>query len=148
MYQLTNLNGVRRLSDGAYIPADPDNRDYARYLRWVDAGNTPMPVPVPPTPTQRELDERRYKRRAAVKDELIAFMAADNMSRVRAGQWTVADLTGLMADPALQAANAYMATLSYELAAQAIGQATNPLMTPAIKSAWVAKLQEHFYLVP
>jgi hypothetical protein len=101
-----------------------------------------------PTYTQRELDELRYKKRAEVKDQLIAWMAADNMSRVRAGQWTVADLTGLIADPALQAANAYMATLSYEMAAQAIAQATNPLMTPAIKSAWVAKLTDHFYLVP
>lgn len=148
MYQLTNLNGVRRLSDGAFIPDDPDNRDYARYLRWVDAGNTPMPVPVPPTPTQRELDERRYKRRAAVKDELIAFMAADNMSRVRSGVWTVTDLTSLMSDPAVTAANAYMQTLSYELAAQAIQAATTPLLTPEIKASWISKLQEHFYLVP
>lgn len=105
--------------------------------------------PVPePVPSQRELDELRYKRRAGVRDELIAWMAADNMSRVRSGEWTVFDLTGLMADPALQEANAYMATLSYELAAQAIGQATNPLMTQEIKDAWIAKLTEHFYLVP
>jgi len=78
----------------------------------------------------------------------MAFMAADNMSRVRAGTWTVSDLTGLMADPAVQAAQAYMATLSYELAAQAISQATTPLLTPEIKGTWIAKLQDHFYLVP
>jgi hypothetical protein len=35
--------GVKRLSDGAFIPLDPDNRDYAEYLAWVDAGNTPDP---------------------------------------------------------------------------------------------------------
>lgn len=106
------------------------------------------PPPAPPAPTQRELDELRYKKRAEVKDQLVAWMAADNMSRARSGIWTVADLTSLMADPALTAANAYMQTLSYELAAQAIAQSSNPLLTPAIKGAWVAKLQEHFYLVP
>ncbi len=106
------------------------------------------PPPAPPAPTQRELDELRYKRRASVQADLIAWMAADNMSRMRSGTWTVAQLTSLMSDPAMQAANAYMSTLSYELAAQAISQASNPLMTPAIKSAWVAKLTEHFYLVP
>ena len=31
-------------SDGAWIPTDPANSDYAEYLRytaWVDAGNAP-----------------------------------------------------------------------------------------------------------
>lgn len=106
------------------------------------------PPPAPPAPTQRELDELRYKRRASVQADLIAWMAADNMSRVRSGTWTVAQLTSLLSDPALTAANAYMQTLSYELAAQAIAQSSNPLLTPEIKGAWVAKLQEHFYLVP
>tara|TARA_Y100000114_G_scaffold127067_1_gene123606 strand:+ start:181 stop:348 length:168 start_codon:yes stop_codon:yes gene_type:complete len=26
---------------GAYIPPDPLNNDYAAYLKWVAAGNTP-----------------------------------------------------------------------------------------------------------
>lgn len=114
---------------------------------WTVLPERPVP-PAPPQPTQFELDQLRYKKRAAVQSELIAWMAADNMSRVRSGAWTVADLTSLMADPAVTAAQAYMGTLSYELAAQAIAQATHPLLTPEIKGAWVAKLQEHFYLVP
>lgn len=101
-----------------------------------------------PAPTQFELDQRRYKRRAEVQAELIAWMAADNMSRVRSGVWTVADLTSLLADQHLAAANQFMTTLSFELAAQAIQASTNPLLTPEIKSSWVAKLTEHFYLVP
>ena len=36
--------GVCRLSDMAWIPLDPENRDYAEYLAWVTAGNTPRPV--------------------------------------------------------------------------------------------------------
>ena len=78
----------------------------------------------------------------------IAWMAADNMSRVRSGVWTVADLTSLLADTHLTAANQFMTTLSYELAAQSIHASTNPLLTQDIKAAWVAKLTEHFYLVP
>ena len=102
---------------------------------------------VEPAPaSQFDKDEARYKRRAAVKDSLLAYMAADNMSRVRSGAWTVSDLTGLMADPAVAAANAYMSTLSFELAAQAISAATSPLLTAKIKAAWTGKLQEHFYL--
>jgi len=97
----------------------------------------------PAQPTQLEKDQLRYQRRAAAKDGLIAWMAADNMSRVRAGVWTVADLQVLLVD--LAPVNAMMQTLSFELAAQAIAASTNPLLTPEIKAAWVAKLTEHFY---
>ena len=106
------------------------------------------PDPAPQGPSQFEIDQARYSKRAAVKDELIAYMAADNMGRVRNGVWTVAELIGLMTDPDVSAATSYMGTLSYELAAQAIAQATTPLLTPEIKAAWVSKLQQHFYLTP
>ena len=26
------------------IPFDPDNTDYQQYLKWVEAGNTPLPA--------------------------------------------------------------------------------------------------------
>lgn len=102
--------------------------------------------PEPPTPSQFARDEARYRKRAAVKDELLSYMAADNMSRVRAGTWTVADLTGLLADPAVAAATQFMTTLSYELAAQAIASAETPLLTPEIRADLIGKLQAHFYL--
>ena len=35
---------IKRLSDGALIPFDPDNTDYQQYLKWVQAGNTPLPA--------------------------------------------------------------------------------------------------------
>lgn len=127
-----------------YIAAPPDF-DASRMGEYACVDGV---LVAPPPVTQFTLDQARYSKRAAVKDALIAYMAADNMSRVRSGQWTVAELTGLMTDPDVSAATSYMGTLSYELAAQAIAQATTTLLTPEIKAAWVAKLQEHFYLTP
>ena len=99
-----------------------------------------------PVLSQFERDQARYAKRAAVKDELLAWMAADNMGRVRNGVWTVQDLTALLADPAVAAANQFMSTLSFELAAQAIAQAQTPLLTPSIRADWIARLQGAFYL--
>ena len=96
--------------------------------------------------TQFEKDQLRYTKRAAAKDELLAYMAADNMSRVRSGAWSVTDLTALMDDPAVVAANALMGTLSFELAAQQIQAATTPLLTAEIKVDWVSRLEAHYYL--
>jgi hypothetical protein len=50
MYQLTTSTSIKRLSDGAFIPNDPGNRDYREYLAWVEAGNMPEPAPAPPEP--------------------------------------------------------------------------------------------------
>ena len=63
-YQLTASEepcAVIREIDGACIPPDPANRDYAEYQQWVMDGNVPDPyVPPPviepvPTPEQQIL---------------------------------------------------------------------------------------------
>ena len=41
---------VQRMSDGAFVPFDPANRDYQEYLQWIEAGNTPDPAPEPMAP--------------------------------------------------------------------------------------------------
>ena len=50
MYQLTTSTSIKRLSDGAFIPPDPANTDYAAYLAWLEEGNTPLPAPPEPEP--------------------------------------------------------------------------------------------------
>jgi hypothetical protein len=48
MYKLStvqlNTDFIIRLSDNAFIPANPDNTDYQQYLKWVEEGNTPLPA--------------------------------------------------------------------------------------------------------
>jgi len=59
-YQLTATEStVIRTEDGACIPNDPANRDYAEYLKWLEDGGVPDPYveppppePAPPTPEQ------------------------------------------------------------------------------------------------
>lgn len=48
------FNGVVLRDDGASIPPDPRNSDYAAYLAWVDAGNVAEVLPEPhPTAAER-----------------------------------------------------------------------------------------------
>ena len=51
MYKKTKLifgqtepNCIIRITDGACIPFNLDNRDYVEYLKWLEEGNTPLPA--------------------------------------------------------------------------------------------------------
>lgn len=65
MYRLTASDVIERVADGARIPSDPDNADYAAVLAWLAAGNELLPVP-PPTRGEvwerikAERDRRKY----------------------------------------------------------------------------------------
>lgn len=54
-YTLTaQPNTIVRDIDQAFIPTDPDNKDYVEYLAWLDEGNEPKPVPPVITPPIEE----------------------------------------------------------------------------------------------
>jgi hypothetical protein len=69
MYKLNNTESITRISDGASIPKDTANTDYARYLEWIAEGNTPDPY-VPPVPTYAELRAKAYPK---LEDQLDAL---------------------------------------------------------------------------
>ena len=54
-YRLNRDGSVKRLRDGAHIPAAPGNRDWLFYQDWLAAGGVQEPAGpariVPPTPS-------------------------------------------------------------------------------------------------
>ena len=57
-YQLSAFPETIIRSDGASIPCDPANIDYAAYLKWVEAGNTPEPAPIPEPPVELTTEQK------------------------------------------------------------------------------------------
>ena len=97
-------------------------------------------------PLQIELDKIRFTKRAKVKDQIIAEMAAENMERVRTAVWTTADLISLTQDSELKDLLDDINSLSFEIAYSKIDALTNTLITTDIKDNWKLKLASHFYL--
>lgn len=111
-YKLLNSGSVLRLDDGAVIPPDPRNIDYAVFLTWRDAGNTPAPADAPPAAARplvlKTVIIERLHDAGKLDAARAALDAADTYTRER---WNVRDsiyaddetaralLTAIGADP-------------------------------------------------
>lgn len=88
MYQLTK-DGIIRLSDFAFIPEDPDNRDYAEFMAWRDDGNEPEPAPILDLEIPRQVTMRQARQAMlsagilAQVDALISAMPGDEGESAR-----------------------------------------------------------------
>lgn len=79
MYKLTISTSILRISDGACIPNDPENTDYAAYLVWVAEGNAPEPSDIPPPPPIAPISPRQIRQaltRAGLRASVEAAVAA------------------------------------------------------------------------
>jgi hypothetical protein len=72
MYKLAH-NVVIRTEDGATIPADKNNSDYAKYLEWVAAGN--VAISADPEPTSRVIRDWEFRNRFT-SAQLVGIMRA------------------------------------------------------------------------
>lgn len=94
LYQLLASGAVQR-EDGAVIPADPQNRDYAEFLAWQAAGNTPTPIPVP------TLDAIKAQQTASVREAcqqaIFAGFASDALGASHTYPAKATDQTNLQA---------------------------------------------------
>jgi hypothetical protein len=80
MYKLqpNNFHGnkpqvVFRTADCAWIPFDPANTDYAAYLEWVEAGNTPEPALEPVAPVELTTEQKLEAAGLSVDELKILF---------------------------------------------------------------------------
>jgi hypothetical protein len=71
-YKLQWDGCVIRASDGVTIPPDEQNRDFAEYLAWVEAGGKPDPAD-PLTPEMKALMgvPLTEKERAALREPTV-----------------------------------------------------------------------------
>lgn len=83
-YKLLNGGFVRRLSDGACIPPDPNNRDRKLFDQWVAAGNTPDPADGPTPAEGRALLDHAELQQTRQQGALVALV---NMTPSEQSDW-------------------------------------------------------------
>ena len=104
MYKLASSTTIIRTTDNALIPADTANTDYAQYLQWLAAGNTPVPAdPLPPAPP-KQFTSLEFLDLFTESEQLAVATAAMQSAQVKL--WydrTLAAMFITLADPRTEA---------------------------------------------
>lgn len=132
MYKLTNSTYIVRVADGASIPQDPANSDYAIYLQWVADGNTPEPYVEPPLTPEQQREQAKAARQQAVERIKVTTAAGntfdgDEVSQTRMDRAITVLSTG------------YAATVPWVLADNTVIQADIAELTEALAKAGAAQ---------
>jgi hypothetical protein len=96
IYRLTENGGVMR-SDGAFIPDDPANADWAEYQAWLAHGNAPDPYVPPPAP-RRLVPKSIIVARLNAAGKLAAAKAALDADLYARERWYAADRPAIYVD--------------------------------------------------
>ena len=86
-YKLAKI-GVIRIQDGAFIPPDSSNTDWAIYQKWIYDGNIPLPKDPDPLPTQDEID-------ATAAKQYGKLVALKGMTPAQVQAWVDANISTL-----------------------------------------------------
>lgn len=95
-------------SDGAFIPPDQRNADFAAYLAWVAAGNAPSPAPIRPAEVPPSVSRRQFFQAAA---HLGVITEDDALSVMTTGALPAALASAIAALPSNQQFPAKMAVV-------------------------------------
>lgn len=91
MYQLTETESVRRVADGAIIPADPTLIDRQEYEAWLADGGMPQPYVPPPVHIPQQVSKFQAKaalRGAGLLDQVEQMMADPAADPLAVLAWT------------------------------------------------------------
>lgn len=96
MYQLTKTAHIKCLIDGSSIPADPANTDYAAYLAWLAAGNTPLPADVPLPPSKAEQIATLLAAKGVTRQlSQLSILVLENEAKAMASSYAMTEVQGL-----------------------------------------------------
>ena len=83
MYKLTQSSNICRIADNVFIPAVAANTDYAVYLAWLAAGNTPEPADVPAPPSPKQFTSLEYLDLFTESEQLAVVSATMAVPQVK-----------------------------------------------------------------